>query len=101
MAKQPEQVNPDEWLAESQLPQVREDVQNLNDPDFLYVPLDPGYQVAEYHPLPNGQGKPTEILFIASNQQLKIGFIMRLKSARAVNELIAALRRHRNSVWPV
>lgn len=57
-----------------------------------------GYEVAEWTPLPDGKGKPQQVHFV-----LRCGpamFTLRMKSSRAVNELIETLATHRDGVWP-
>jgi hypothetical protein len=61
------------------------------------------YGVASWCPTPDGSG-PAEAVVLhltigtVEGDDLEIG--LRLKSARAVDEMIAALERHRNDVWP-
>lgn len=62
-----------------------------------------GYTVAEWTPLPNGQGKPTAVVI-----SLKMGgrldgveLGMRIKSRAECNRLIEVLKRHRDGVWPL
>jgi len=59
-------------------------------------------RINEYHPLPDGQGKPTEVhLALTPKGKRGVVMIMRMKSRRVVDELIEALEHHRDSVWPV
>jgi hypothetical protein len=57
------------------------------------------YGVGSWCPTQDGSGPATAVVLhftMADGQQ----FGLRLKSARAVDELIAMLERHRNDVWP-
>ena len=61
-----------------------------------------GYDVIEWQPSPDGTGKPTAVCVV---MPFKVGgaegsMMLRLKSRRAVDELIATLERHRDGVWP-
>jgi hypothetical protein len=57
------------------------------------------YEIAQWHPLPDGKGKPTAVCFIL-NVKGEPPKAMRMKSRRAVDELIEALILHRDSVFP-
>jgi hypothetical protein len=65
-----------------------------------------GYRVSNWHDLPDGRGTPSAVVFSlmldkAGEKVLgteEIG--MRLKSPAAVDELVAALQRHKFEVWP-
>jgi hypothetical protein len=57
--------------------------------------------VNEWHPLPNGEGKPTQVHMMVKLADNEYPLVMRFKSARPVDELIMALITHRNGVWPV
>jgi len=59
-------------------------------------------RINEYHPQDDGKGLPTEVhmalrLMGAPPNML---MVMRLKSRRAVDDLVTALCRHRDNVWP-
>jgi hypothetical protein len=60
------------------------------------------YGVASWCPTPDGSG-PAEAVVMhltldVGGERVELG--LRLKSPRAVDELIALLERHRNDVWP-
>jgi len=94
------QPDPDEYLADAQLPPQNDNVVNLDGEDgMLWVPLDQGYEIGEWCPLPDGEGDPTEVHMMMKNQEMGLGVSLLLKSPRAVNELISTLRRHRDAVW--
>ena len=59
----------------------------------------PELKVVEWHPLPNGEGNPTQVHLV-----FKLGtghVILRLKSKVACESLIMALQQHSASVWPL
>jgi hypothetical protein len=56
--------------------------------------------VNEYHPLPDGQGKPEQVHLWMEIEDIPHPFVMRFKSRRPVEELIVALITHANRVWP-
>lgn len=61
-----------------------------------------GYEVAEWTPQDNGEGKP-EAVAIQINMAGAfdgMSFYLRLKSTRAVDELVALLEKYRDQVWP-
>ena len=55
--------------------------------------------VYEFHPLPDGKGKPTQVHMGCRIKGFPASFVVRLKSARAVDELIVSLMTHRNGVF--
>ena len=56
------------------------------------------YSVGEWCPTPDGTG-PAEAVAIEINVKGLPPLVMRLKSRRAVNELIHALQKHRDGVF--
>jgi hypothetical protein len=69
-----------------------------NVPDYLRLLDIGGYHVGSWGPEPDGKGQSTQV-----HLTLRVpggAVVMRLKSHRAVNTLIAALERHRDDVWP-
>lgn len=56
--------------------------------------------VVEWHPEPDGRGKPEQvhILYKAVGRDMRL--IVRLKSRRILDELAAALIEHGDAVWP-
>ena len=58
-----------------------------------------GYMVSSYTPGKDGIGPLTEVHFCIEVQGLE--FILAMKSRRACDELIAALQRHANDVFPL
>lgn len=56
-------------------------------------------EVCEWHPDENGQGKPTQVHILYKVAGSPVRLLLRLKSARAVDDLVAALLSHRFNVW--
>lgn len=65
--------------------------------------LPANFRVVEYHPLSNGEGRPTQVVLIVSpDEELGLGpiqFCVALKSKAAIQALIDVLADHRNNVW--
>ncbi len=57
-------------------------------------------EIAEFHPLPDGQGPPTQVHIIMMITELDYPLTMRIKSRRACEEIIFALMTHSKAVWP-
>ena len=55
--------------------------------------------VNEWHPLPDGQGPPTQVHLLCQLAGVSHAMVMRFRSPKAVDELIVALITHRRSVW--
>jgi hypothetical protein len=63
-----------------------------------------GWEIVEWHPLPDAQGDPTQVHIIITPGEGPLDefkFILRLKSKDACDGMIEALQRHRNNVWGV
>lgn len=65
------------------------------------------YGVKEWHPTPDGSGRPEQIhlyqhvnIHVPGHGAVEADIVMRMKSPRAADEVIAMLLRHRYSVWP-
>jgi len=58
------------------------------------------YIVGDWCPTPDGSGPATAVAIQLMTNVKDMSFAMRLKSPAAVDELIAALERHKESVWP-
>jgi hypothetical protein len=58
------------------------------------------YRVAEYHPLPDGRGLPTQVHVLFQIRGIAEPLVLRIKSRQAAREMIAALKRHTENVWP-
>ncbi len=64
-----------------------------------YYPIQ-SLEVLEYHPLPDGEGEPTEVhLWIIVEGAEDTPFAVRFHSPQSVDELIVALMTHRKRVW--
>ena len=57
------------------------------------------YTIGSWCPTPDGSEPPTAVALEMEVEGLP-PIIMRLKSKRAVDEMIAALERHKQEVWP-
>ncbi len=78
---------------------VRESQEPVNLIGQQFYPIE-SIQVLEYHPLPDGQGLPTEVhLWLKVEGATDTPFAIRFHSPGVVDELIVALMTHRNSVW--
>jgi hypothetical protein len=63
-----------------------------------------GWEIVEWHPLPNCEGAATQVHIIitpGTGPLDEFKFIMRLKSKAACDAMIETLQRHRDSVWGV
>lgn len=62
-----------------------------------------GWEVVEWHPLPNAEGTATQVhIIITPGGPLdEFKFIMRMKSKAACDAMIETLQRHRDNVWGV
>lgn len=58
-----------------------------------------GYSVGSWCPTPDGSGPATAVVLQVNIDGMPDMFL-RLKSPAAVDELIAALQRHKADVWP-
>lgn len=66
-------------------------------------PVECLYEVASWCPERDGKGPATQVhlaLVLKVDDKLTLRPTIRLKSVRAVNELIGVLERHRDDVWP-
>jgi hypothetical protein len=62
-----------------------------------------GYDVIEWIPGPDVEQKPTAVCVVLPADLPRVGkveLMIRMKSRRAVDEMIAALQKHRDGVWP-
>ena len=56
--------------------------------------------VNEWHPLPDGQGDPTQVHVWFELDEFPHPLVIRFKSRRPVDSFIVALMTHANAVWP-
>ena len=57
--------------------------------------------VNEWHPLPNGEGDPTQVHVWFELEEFPHPLVIRFKSRRPVDSFIVALITHANAVWPM
>lgn len=57
-------------------------------------------EVAEWHPLPDGEGPPTQVHMAIRLEGNHVPLVARFKGPDTLGALIAALREHRDNVWP-
>ena len=82
--------------------QHNDDQTPINLAGIEYFPIEE-INVAEFHELPDGQGKPSAVLLMLQIGDEKDGcpkFVARLKSRRTCDELITSLIAHSKRVWP-
>ena len=72
---------------------------NTADMAFLGIKLD-SIHVLEWHPLPDGQGKPTQVHVFVMFEGLDVPLVMRFKGPGTLDAFISALAVHRFHVWP-
>lgn len=83
---------------QAEIPPMRDIPDNLD--DKLIVEIEE-YGVFEWHAEKDGKGKPSMIVLMLTLKDTEdIRFGLRFHSAKAVNELVTMLRRHRDLVWP-
>lgn len=58
------------------------------------------YTVGDWCPTPDGSGPAEAVAIQLMTEVPEMSFFFRLRSPAAVDEMIAALIRHRDSVWP-
>ena len=56
--------------------------------------------IQEWHPLPNGEGKPTQVHMIIWVKGIKVPFIMRFKGPKTLGVVVATLQDYSANVWP-
>ena len=69
---------------------------NLEGMEFFEIE---SISVIEYYPLPDGQGKPTQVHLWCQMVDSPDPFVMRFRSPTAIDALIVALITHRRGVW--
>lgn len=57
-------------------------------------------EVAQFHPEPDGKGRPTQVHVMMTISELDFPLTMRIKSKVACEQLIFALMEHSKEVWP-
>ena len=83
-----------------QKPDIRFHAQprNLDGMAVLEIKLD-SIDVLEWHPLPDGQGKPTQVHVSVMIEGLDVPLVMRFKGPGTLDAFISALAVHRFQVW--
>ena len=79
--------------------QFHDQPRNLDGVAVLELKLD-SIDVLEWHPLPDGQGKPTQVHVSVMVEGLDVPLVMRFKGPGTLDALISALAVHRFHVWP-
>ena len=64
----------------------------------LFGPMVDGFIIAEWCPSPDGSGDPEAVAVVFNVRRLG-DVVLRLKSKRAVDEMIEGLKKHRDSVF--
>lgn len=79
---------------------MSDETKNLSDLE-IYEMED--VRVNEFHPLPDGQGDPTQVHLTLKpkGSSDKLLLVLRLKSRDMATQLIDALVKHTNNVWPI
>lgn len=78
---------------------MREDsVTPINTAGMQFLEIE-GIDVGEWHELPDGQGKPSQVHLRLDVIGFPAPLIIRFKSRRPVDQLIMALITHANGVW--
>lgn len=65
---------------------------------FVLMP-DEGYSVQSWRPGPPRSGPPTQVHLVMSLPVEGVKLVLRLKSARALDEFVGILLNHRQEVW--
>ena len=79
--------------------ETNETPRDVRDIAEIAIPVDEFY-VAEWRE--HAKSRPSQVHVVISLDELDttVALALRLKSKRSVSELIAVLRKHRDSVWP-
>jgi len=73
---------------------------DLNTVDHAHILIGAeGYDVYSWSPEPAGTGAKCTQVHLALPPVERVRFVLRLKSARALDELVAVLLQHRADVW--
>ena len=57
-------------------------------------------EVTQWHPLPDGRGKPTQVHLAFAVKGMEWPIVLRFKGHATLDKLIGALASHRFDVWP-
>ena len=76
-----------------------EDQRPINVAGQEFIPV-LSIRVLEYHPLPDGEGEPTQVhLWMVIDGAEDMPFVIRFHSGKPIDELIVALITHRKAVF--
>ena len=87
------------WRYQKPRIQYYDQPESTDDLEFLEIRLD-FLNIAEWHPLPFGQGDPTEVHLSMVVDGIPAPLIVRFKGPGTLDALISALAVHRFNVWP-
>lgn len=76
--------------------EFREDIRNL---DSMFLREIDEIDICEFHPLPNGGGKPTQVHMVVTVRDFPGQMVMRFKGPQTLDEVIDALTKHRERVF--
>ncbi len=72
---------------------------NVADANTITVAAPDGYSVYSWSPGAAGEGVPSTQVHLVLPVSDGVKFVLRLKSARALDELVGVLLQHRKDVW--
>jgi hypothetical protein len=79
------------------LPPATERIRPLSGTSVFFIEQ---YEVAEFHPTPDGTGPATQVHLVITVRGFAAPLVLRIMNRGAADTLIASLQRHRDSVWP-
>ena len=77
----------------------REEPRSTEGMEYYPIKLE-SIEVTEWHPLPDGQGPPTELHVLLKLEAVNLPLVMRFKGPALLDRFISALASHRFNVWP-
>ena len=92
-------MSEDNWSYQKPDIRFHDQPRNLDGVAFLGIKLD-SIEVSEWHPLPDGQGKPTQVHVSVIVEGLDVPLVMRFEGPGTLDALISALAVYRFQVWP-
>ncbi len=78
---------------------INETPRDVKDIAAIAIPVDECY-VAEWSERPKSRPSQVHIVLTVEDAGPSVAIALRLKSKRATSQLIVALRKHRDLVWP-
>ncbi len=87
-------------MSKQDIPEMTEVERPVDDgkTQFVLIP-DEGYEVCSWRPGPPRSGPPTQVHLIMALPVPGAKMVLRLKSARALDEFVGVLLNHRKEVW--